>query len=74
MGHFMLSRCFNLKLLVACVTICVFAERADIAVSIDANNDFTEYFKPATKKTTKKSKRKGKKGKQDVSMKSGKGE
>ena len=70
MGHFMLSRCFNLKLLVACVTICVFTGSADIAVSIDANNDFTEYFKPATKKTTKKSKRKGKKGKQHVSMKS----
>ena len=66
----MLSRCFNLKLLVACVTICVFTGSADIAVSIDANNDFTEYFKPATKKTTKKSKRKGKKGKQHVSMKS----
>ena len=66
----MLSRCFNLKLLVACVAVCVFAEGADIAISANANNDFTEYFKPVTKKTTKKSKRKGKRGKQDVSMKS----
>ena len=66
----MLSRCFNLKLLVACVTACMFAESTNIATAADANNDFTEYFKPVTKKTTKKGKRRGKRGKQDVSMKS----
>ena len=47
----MLSRCFNLKLLVACVTACMFAESTNIATAADANNDFTEYFKPVTKKT-----------------------
>ena len=66
----MLSRCFNLKLLVGCVSACMLAESTNIATAADANNDFTEYFKPVTKKTTKKSKRRGKRGKQDVSMKS----
>lgn len=63
-------RCFNLKLLVACVAVCMLAEGTNIAGAADANNDFTEYFKPVTKKTAKKSKRRGKRGKQDVSMKS----
>lgn len=66
----MLSRCFNLKLLVGCVSACMLAESTNIATAADANNDFTEYFKPVTKKTAKKGKRRGKRGKQDVSMKS----
>ena len=65
----MLSRCFNLKLLVTCVAVCMFTE-ANYAGAEGANNDFTEYFKPVAKKTTKKGKRKGKGSKQDVSMKS----
>ena len=66
----MLSRCFNLKLLVACLAVCICAGSTDTVSAEETNNDFTEYFKPVTKKKAKKGKRKGKRSRKDVSMKS----